>query len=423
MIRRLILPLLFLFSYSIFAQVEKSPCGAMAYSPAYLANHPEEEEKISKLEIKTHEWIAENQNAVSTRELITIPVVVHLVYNDDKFNFTDVEIQSQIDGLTADFTQSNSNQNIIPDHFKDRAANVEFEFCLATVTPDGIRTNGIERKQNTSIENIGTDKVFGVKRTICYTSEGGLDAWDTNHYLNIWVGEMESILGEATFPGMARVPEEDGVFIDVEAFGFFCSDETNFHLGRTLTHEVGHFFNLKHIFGDVEDCNHDDGVEDTPLQKMRNSGCISEMKTNTCDSGEVYEMTVNFMDYVDDECMAMFTNGQKMRMLAALNTYRSGLKNSIGCSLINLEPTTIVPDKITTFPNPASNCVHIDLGIDADFQVNIKFINTAGQRLLSERVYVKDFRSFDISNYPNGIYFLLIENGNNFASKKIIISK
>ena len=416
-------PILLFFTLSLFAQVEKDPCGAISYSSAYLAEHPDEEEKLLELEMITQQWIEENKNAASSREIITIPVVVHIVVDLSKYNFQYYEIQSQIDGLTADFRKQNSNQSIIPDEFKDRAADVEIEFCLASIDPFGQKTDGVQIR-NTSIENFGESKINGLKRKICYFEEGGFDAWDPEHYLNIWVGEMESILGEATFPEMARVPEEEGVWIDTDAFAYFCSDVSDFHLGRTLTHEVGHYFNLKHIFGDSEDCLSDDGVADTPAQEKRNINCPEYPKINVCDSLEPHEMTVNFMDYVDDECMAMFTEGQKMRMLAALNTTRQGLKNSIGCNgLEENTTTTLVRDSITVFPNPASDCIHVDLDIDTDYEIRMEMINTAGQRLFSQRVDAKDIRSIDVSYLPNGIYFILFENGSNFASKKIIIDK
>jgi len=422
--KKLILPLFICFTTFLFAQLENSPCGSKTYSSAYLAEHPEEAKKITELERKTKEWILENQESVSTRGIVTIPVVVHLVYNDDKYNFSDIQIQGQIDALTADFRKYNSNQNIIPDEFKERAADVEIEFCLAKVrpAPDFGPTTGIERRKDTITNNIGTALINGTKRVICYTNEGGFDAWDPTQYLNIWVGEMDGLKGEATFPGMARVPEEDGIWINVEAFSFLCNNETDFHLGKTLTHEVGHYFNLKHIFGDIENCSNDDEVLDTPLQEMRNVGCPEYPKPSTCDSGEVNEMTVNYMDFVDDDCMAMFTKGQKDRMMAALNISRSGLMNSPGCGLMN-NPTTLDKNKITIFPNPAQHCFHVDLGVEADYEVRMELMSASGQRIFSKRIHSKDIRSIDISSLPNGIYFLLIENGNNFASKKIIISK
>ena len=357
--RNYILPIFLLFTLSLFAQIE-DPCGAISYSDAYLAEHSDEEEKLLELESITQKWIQENQNSAMEREVITIPVVVHVVLDFSRYTLKHFEIEAQIDALTADFRKQNSNQSIIPEEFKDRAADVEIEFCLASIDPTGNITDGIQERNNTE-ENFGTKRINGIKRAICHFDEGGYDAWNPEHYLNIWVGEMESILGEATFPGMARVPEEDGIWVDVDAFGFFCSDSTDFHLGRTLTHEVGHYFNLYHIFGPGENCISDDGIDDTPAQKSRNRGCPKDLKANECDSLEPYEMTVNYMDFIDDSCMAMFTEGQKIRMLAALNTTRKELKNSIGCAGLRTQKTTLVEENISVFPNPANNCVHVDL--------------------------------------------------------------
>lgn len=373
--------------------------------------------KMQELEAFTQRWISENQNKVQTREVITIPVVVHIVWNTPADNFTDLEIEAQIDGLTADFRKRNENAFIIPEMFAPLAADVEIEFCLATVDPSGEATNGIVRKE-TPFTGIAARIFSGNHRSICYDEEGGSDAWKPEDYINIWVGQL-GFPGQATFPGMALSKFEDGIFIDPSAFGFFCSSESGFFHGRTLTHEMGHFFNLHHIWGE-NGCGTDDFVDDTPMQDISSSGCPSHPQIS-CGSEDMF---MNYMDYTNDDCMAMFTKGQKMRMLAALDTFpRESLKTSGGCALSNTKDITLTPDDILLFPNPASDCIHIDLDLDNDLPIRMAIFDTAGREIYSNQVFVKDLRTFDISNISNGIYFIYFESNGQVASKKLIIDK
>ena len=372
--------------------------------------------RMQELEAYTQRWISQNQNKVQTREIITIPVVVHVVWSTPVDNFTDLEIEAQIDGLTADFRKMNENASTIPATFKPLAADVEIEFCLASVY-EGKETNGIVRKE-TPFTGIGNLYHSDNRRRICYDDLGGSDAWNSEDYINIWVGQL-GLLGEATFPGMAESKFEDGVFIDPSAFGFFCSSTSNYFLGRTLTHEMGHFFNLHHIWG-KNGCNIDDLVADTPMQDVSYSGCPSYPQTS-CGSKDMF---MNFMDYVADDCMKMFTKGQKMRMLAALDTFpRASLKDSNGCGKTKQKDITLTPDDILLFPNPATDCVHIDLDLDNDLPVRMAIFDTAGREISAKQIFVKDLRTIDISYLSNGIYFIYFESNGQVASKKLIIDK
>jgi len=324
----------------IFAIAQDQYCGTQ--QPDFSGNNMDEAtlHRMQELELFTQQWISENQNKVSLREIITIPVVVHIVYMDDSEDFTDLEVEAQIDGLTADFRKLNENAAIIPAEFRPLAADIEIEFCLATVDPNGKETNGIIRKE-TSIAGVGAS-YSGSQRRICYDNLGGSDGWNPGDYVNIWVGQLSSgIIGQATFPGMVDSPNEDGVFIDPSAFGFFCSTENGFFHGRTLTHEMGHFFNLHHIFKNGCDPV-GDYVDDTPMQEKSYRGQCPSHPQVSCGSADMF---MNYMDYTDDNCLAMFTQGQKMRMLAALDSdYRKELKNSDGCIKSKPKDITLTPE-------------------------------------------------------------------------------
>ncbi len=371
--------------------------------------------RMQELETFTQRWISDNQNKVSLREIITIPVVVHIVWMDESENFTDLEIEAQIDGLTADFRKLNENSSIIPPMFQPLAADVEIEFCLASVDPNGKETNGIVRKK-TDYANIGVLQFDGRPR-ICYDDLGGSSSWNPEDYINIRVGQLNGIIGKASFPG-EDIPAEDGIIIDPSAFGFFCSSENGYFHGRTLTHEMGHFFNLHHIWG-KNGCDTGDLVDDTPMQDTDyRTECPSHPQVS-CGSEDMF---MNYMDYTDDNCMAMFTKGQKMRMLAALDTFpRSSLKTSGACALGNTRDITLTPDDILLFPNPAADCVHIDLDLDNDLPIRMAIFDTIGREIYSNQVFVKDLRTFDVSNISNGIYFIYFESNDQVASKKLII--
>ena len=161
---------------------------------------------------------------------------------------------------------------------------------------------------------------------------GEKDAWNTNDYLNIWVCNLASgLLGFATFPGGNA--SLDGVVCDYAYFGNIGTATPPYNLGRTATHEVGHWLNLYHIWGDSYCGN--DYVSDTPEHEESNYGCPSFPHSSNCSStGSSGEMFMNYMDYTNDACMYMFTNGQKNRMRATLNTTRSSLLNSQACQPI-----------------------------------------------------------------------------------------
>jgi hypothetical protein len=262
------------------------------------------------------------------RALVTIPVVVHVVWNTTAENISDAQIQSQINVLNADFRKLNSDAGNVPSAFSGLAADANIEFCLATVNPSGNPTNGINRVQTTATS-------FGTNNTVKSSSTGGTNAWDRNKYLNIWVCDISGgILGYAQFPGGSA--STDGVVIDYQYFGTIGTATAPFNKGRTGTHEVGHWLNLYHIWGDDgTGCTGSDLVSDTPNQADENYGCPSFPQVS-CSNGPSGDMFMNYMDYTDDACMYMFSNGQSTRMQAlfASGGARAALLTSNGCGTV-----------------------------------------------------------------------------------------
>jgi len=236
-------------------------------------------------------WMKRNET--NRDENITIPVVVHIVYNKSEENLSEIQIQSQIEALNRDFSQD-------PNSHWSQAANCNIKFALANFDPNGDITNGITRKYTSKTS-------FSVNNDIKFASSGGVNIWDSKSYLNIWVCDLAgAYLGYAQFPGGNA--KTDGVVIDYKYFGTESFTTYPYNEGKTTTHEVGHWLGLDHIWGQG-DCVHDDNVSDTPMSDGPNFGCAAGRVS--CGS---IDMVENYMDYSDDACMELFTQGQKERM-------------------------------------------------------------------------------------------------------------
>lgn len=303
---------------SAFAQ---RACGTMQHLQDQIAADPGLEQRMQQMDAQVQNWIVQQNKYPTTQAVINIPVVVHVVYNTSAQNISDAQVQSQIAVLNEDFRKLNADAASTPSAFSSAVADCQINFCLAQRDPNGNATTGIVRKQTSTASFNSNDNV---KRS----ANGGSDAWNTSQYLNIWVCNLgQSLLGYAQFPGGSA--STDGVVILYSAFGRVGTVNAPYHKGRTTTHEVGHWLNLRHIWGDAN-CGNDQ-VGDTPTQQTANYGCPSFPHV-TCSNGPNGDMFMNYMDYTDDACMFMFTNGQSSRMTAAINTYRSGLLTSQGCS-------------------------------------------------------------------------------------------
>lgn len=343
--------------------------------------------------------LQKNENAVTYRGgTFYIPIVVHVVFNQNNSeeNISEENILSQIDVLNQDFRQKNDQSNL-PNEFKNLAANVNIEFFLATTDPKGKKTSGI-RRVATNSKSVWEEKAMsnGVqKRKVYFSNIEGDDAWDTKKYLNIWVCKMPSDKsGYATFPNVLKADEADGVVVDYRFFGTKGVAAANkpFHLGRTCTHEIGHFLNLQHLWGasvSNDDCSADDGVDDTPRQTNPIAGCPAN-PVFQCGKSVMFQ---NFMNYTNDDCMSLFTLGQKARMLDALMTFR---KDLITSTIATHE--TQVTD-IQVFPNPTNHF----LNIKTEQKGNYFLVNAQGQ-IVAQGTLEAGISQLETSDFTNGIY-------------------
>jgi len=321
-----------------------------------MRRDPSIAQRMQAIEEHTQRYIRELERFPHqrTNNVITIPVVVHIVYRTASENISDAQVQSQIDVLNEDFRRLNADASNTPPMFAGVAADAEIQFCLATRDPQGNPTTGITRTQTTKTSfSVNADDVK-------FSSQGGKDAWPTDQYLNIWVCRLSGgVLGYAQFPGGPA--NTDGVVIDFRYFGRGGSAQAPYNKGRTATHEVGHWLNLRHIWGDAQCGN--DYVNDTPVHEGPNYGCPSFPKPAPACNNNQSEMFMNYMDYTDDACMNLFTLGQKARMRAlfAPNGFRASLLTSPGCSapggcsgtVTLTAPSGTVTDGASNYPDNA----------------------------------------------------------------------
>jgi hypothetical protein len=280
--------------------VTKTPgkrCMSYELLQLQLQQDPGLQERMNRIEQFTRQY-AKNPSAyrLLADGTLELPVVVNVLYHKPEENISDRQINSQLDVLNDDFAGTNKDVNATDTYNSVKAGNIKIKFLLQRV-----------------IRKYTTVTAFYTNNAMKFSNRGGIDATSPETTLNIWVCNLGGgILGYAQFPGGNKAT--DGIVINTLAFGKGAAFTlyNDYDLGRTATHEVGHYFNLRHIWGDRQCGN--DYVDDTPLHYTYNFGCPEAGKTSRCDGS--IEMTMNYMDYTDDACMYMFTKGQAVRMQA-----------------------------------------------------------------------------------------------------------
>lgn len=400
------------------APAQQIHCAAQLREMEMLRSTPGYAEKRAQIEDFTRDWIANNGRRTKSKTAYRIPVVIHVVWREMEENISDEQILSQIEVLNQDFQALNTDVGLAPPAYRHLIADTGISFCLANTDPEGNASNGITRTQ-TNYPDIGTAQDERGRFRIFYSEAGGHDVWDPDRYLNIWVARRGYGSGLATFPGTA-IPEEDGLVIDYRYFGV-AVDNAPYNLGRTVTHEVGHYFNLLHPWGRsiTPDCEQDDEVEDTPRQADTYLRQCPNDEPITCGTPDFF---FNFMNYTDDACMAMFTVGQKMRMLAALEGPRSSLlEGNTLCEPLSTSTEAALDQVLQIWTDEHSNRIWMESSFTNGEKIDLWLFNLLGQKCWQDQLSMQARQSIELPALSPGIYLLHLRwQGQTYTHKLII---
>lgn len=382
-------------------------------------------EELMKLRSSHPEEADFKAATASTPGVITIPVVIHILYKTAEQNLSDAVILEQVDILNETFRMQNSDIGNVRDYFTDRIGDGGFEFCLAEKDPEGNVSSGITRTE--------TVNSYFFPGQMMSSASGGIDAWDTDQYLNIWVCNLVNNqgygwTGYAVFP-WAKTPTNDGIVVNYANFGVGSNSQQPYSLGRICTHEVGHYLGLYHTFqggcgfADSDRCDaFGDKVCDTPPEIAALYAC--DMDYASCgdltnDSIAMYE---NFMDYSPDVCRVMFTNGQAVRMNEQFYKFRSVLLESEGCANAGVsvaEKEALAASALLVYPNPASEQLNIKL--NPEHLYNISVLDVLGKEIFVMNSVKQTNLVIDTQNWENGFYIVQCQGDGKALSEKIQI--
>lgn len=340
-----------------------------------------------------------------TGQVFTIPVVVHVVYNTTNQNISDAQIASQLRVLNEDYRRLNSDRSSTPSAFLSVAADAQIAFQLANYDTEGNATSGITRTATSNIQFFNDN--------ITNTTKGGATTWGKN-YLNIWVGNLPS--GIAGWTNNHTTDSTiQGVVIDFENFGTVGAAKSPYHLGRTATHEIGHWLGLQHLEGTGGNCSSDDGIEDTPNQEHSISG--NTTASTTCGS---VDMTTNYMQLVDDELMNLFTEGQKNVMRTTLVEQHQALLQNFNRT-VSLSPNNRTIAAFDVFPNPLIGST-FQISAALPFMGSFKIFNLQGNSV-STNIKQTNRTTFELEDalYP-GTYLLVYTTSDHTYQTKLNIS-
>lgn len=301
------------------------------------------EDRLARQQERLDSAMEASGGTFAPRAGVVIPVVFHVVWRTPEENLSDEVILALLEAMNRDFAGQNEDLWRVPEVFRSRIASGGIQFCLAGQDPSGNPSIGIIR--------VRTDwKEVGLSEALYHTQAGGSDARDPERYLNIWIADTgEFICGFGTYPGLVPV-ERQGIVVDPDCLRPAGQSGKVRH--RTLVHEAGHYLGLRHVWEDYEDCTTDDGVADTPLQQHPYYGCPTHPQSS-CGSDDMF---MNFMDYVDDSCMVMFSRGQMERMCMSVELFRPRLGTGVE---VCLAPSGQWQKRrpFEVFPNPAKGWI------------------------------------------------------------------
>lgn len=419
--RKIITSALILATFPLVAQTNSIRCGSDNYYQEHLKNHPEVVQERNKLET----FIANYSSTSVTKSnaSITIPVVFHVNDPTNPQKVTMAQIQSALDILNEDFTATNSDISSIRPEFQNMIADMDINFCLATKDPNGQSTTGITYHQN----NYNGREPNGYGAAV-----KGVSYWPGDKYLNIWIVNYVEDDGSLYNSGWAFLPDNwiannelDGIVYNHRYLGYTGSSDVSgptswqAEMARVLTHEVGHYLNLYHTFENY--CSSPgDYVDDTPYVYYHGSNNCEQLGTFCQGTSVVQDQ--NYMDYTP--CPSMFTEGQKTRIHAALNSSVAGRSNlwtnanlvATGC-MASTSSVEELSSSFTVHPNPATNTVKIT-GVSNESMIQI--VDSKGREVHPEMHFSPEGIECDISSLRVGFYLIQISTSERFETIKLV---
>ena len=343
----------FCCSLAVLAQAPpQRTCGTIEHHEYLKQTRPNYQQDLNQYNQMIDQYLANQAISKTAVVTVTIPVVVHVVYQNATENISNAQAISQVQVLNDDFAKLNADAiKVTQPTFSTVASGAQIRFCLAQRDPLGNATTGV-------VHYSTTVSTFGTNDNVKNSATGGATAWDVTKYVNIWVCDMgTSLLGYGEFP-TGSLSNTWGLVLNYRYTGSGGSAQAPFNLGRTGTHEFGHCFNLFHIWGDDNGaCSGSDQCADTPNQANASGGTFPQgsIQTDACATASPGYMWMNYMDYTDDNAMYMFTAGQVARMEAVVNTAPWNiLASSNGCSPVTALDASIL--NIISPVNGSSNC-------------------------------------------------------------------
>lgn len=344
-------------------------------------------------------------------DTLVIPVVFHVVWRTNEQKLSTAQVESQVRILNEDF-QRRVNTRGHNTHLVGADCAIRFE--LARRDPNDQSTTGIVYTQTTRTSFLDDDLVK--------EPQYGAEGWPRDAYLNIWVCNLGSgLLGYASFPGEDAY--YDGVVIDYASVGDIGVLSPPYNLGRTTTHEVGHWLGLYHTWGDDEfendKCSGSDYIDDTPNQSIATSGCPKNIVIS-CNNGPAGNMYQNYMDYTDDACMNMFTQGQKNVMRLVLTSYRASLLSSNALDPVNNMGVAPAGSsaRLRALPNPSDGLIRLDAGERTI--TGIKVYDMLGKEAGG---FILNDLALDLSALRNGVYFIRVTTDAGMETIRVVLRK
>ncbi len=458
---------------ALFALLNKQPeaiaqrkCGIEDLKAALIAQDPTWATKFQRhtaaLQSLADDQIRKNESggAAKTTTLWSIPVIFHVIVTESQLAMmggrdgVKTRCDSQIAVLNRDFNRQNSDSTRIPSSWKSLYGNAGIKFAMAHTGPEGWSSNGYDIRVIPDALGGFDGGSFGDFRNAKITDSGGLNGWDVDKYLNVWCfnfSGMSTLLG-LTHPISMTTPDTRrfaGICLNYLALGKQTSPATlsfpsggNYTLGRTLTHEMGHFFEINHVWGDDggncpwNTSGHDDGFADTPPQSDPTLGYPTYTISggtlhDTChfdgttDMQPIGKPCLDFMDYTDDNGMYMFTKQQAAAMYALISTggpYNGLTQNPTLLDYpANASVTTVSPNDFTVFPNPSTGRVNIMCDGGTERISEISIYNTLGKEVYRANGEGSNgnFYSIDLSDLSKGIYFVRCNFASGIITRKI----